>query len=158
MHALIVDAQLMELRATEEIHQRFTELSVEGAGPTEVVHQAAQLSGCPVVLENLARRVLAFDAAGDRAELLLDEWEQHRQAGTARGAGTRRRGPHRLRPGRGLAHHHRRRAGAGLGPADDALARVLGGGAGTGRGPAHRPRRAWSSCWSGPRRPWPWAG
>ena len=77
VHALIVDAQLGELRATEEIHQRFTELSVEGAEPAEVVAQAAQLAGCPVVLENLGRQVLAYDAAGDRAELLLDGWEQH---------------------------------------------------------------------------------
>lgn len=76
VHSLIVDSQLSELRATEEIHQRFTELSVEGADPTEVVHQAAQLSGRPVVLENLARQVLAFDTAGERAELLLDNWEQ----------------------------------------------------------------------------------
>jgi PucR family transcriptional regulator, purine catabolism regulatory protein len=77
VHARIVDAQLNELRATEEIHQRFTELSVEGAEPAEVVHQAAQLSGCPVVLENLGRKVLAFDTAGGRAEPLLDGWEQH---------------------------------------------------------------------------------
>jgi purine catabolism regulator len=77
VHALIVDAQLTELRATEEIHQRFTELSVEGAEPAEVVHQAAALAGCPVVLENLSRQVLAYDAAGDSAELLLDGWEQH---------------------------------------------------------------------------------
>ncbi|SCL36834.1 transcriptional regulator, CdaR family [Micromonospora rhizosphaerae] len=77
VHALIVDAQLTELRATEEIHQRFTELSVEGADPAEVVRQAAELAGCPVVLENLARQVLAYDPAGESAELLLDGWEQH---------------------------------------------------------------------------------
>nr|WP_091558241.1 PucR family transcriptional regulator ligand-binding domain-containing protein [Micromonospora pattaloongensis] len=77
VHALIVDAQLTELRATEEIHQRFTELSVEGAEPAEVVQQAATLAGCPVVLENLSRQVLAYDSAGDSAELLLDGWEQH---------------------------------------------------------------------------------
>nr|WP_204002703.1 PucR family transcriptional regulator [Micromonospora lutea] len=77
VHALIVDAQLTELRATEEIHQRFTELSVEGAEPGEVVRQAAELSGCPVVLENLSRQVLAYDPAGESAELLLDGWEQH---------------------------------------------------------------------------------
>jgi PucR family transcriptional regulator, purine catabolism regulatory protein len=77
VHALIVDAQLTELRATEEIHQRFTELSVEGAEPAEVVHQAAELAGCPVVLENLARQVLAYDSAGDRAAVLLEGWEQH---------------------------------------------------------------------------------
>jgi PucR family transcriptional regulator, purine catabolism regulatory protein len=84
VHALIVDAQLTELRASEEIHQRFTELSVEGAEPAEVVHQAAQLSGSAVVLENLGRKVLAFDAAGGRAEMLLEGWEQHsRRIGVA---------------------------------------------------------------------------
>ncbi|MEU5941965.1 PucR family transcriptional regulator [Micromonospora sp. NPDC047548] len=77
VHALIVDARLTELRATEEIHQRFTELSVEGAGPDEVVRQAAELAGCPVVLENMSRQVLAYDPAGESAELLLDGWEQH---------------------------------------------------------------------------------
>ncbi|WP_341716675.1 PucR family transcriptional regulator [Micromonospora sp. FIMYZ51] len=77
VHALIVDAQLTELRATEEIHQRFTELSVEGADPPEVIRQAAELSGCPVVLENLSRQVLGYDPAGEPAELLLDGWEQH---------------------------------------------------------------------------------
>jgi purine catabolism regulator len=77
VHGLIIDAQLAELRASEEIHQRFTELSVEGAEPAEVVHQAAELAGCPVVLENLSRQVLAYDAAGESAELLLGGWEQH---------------------------------------------------------------------------------
>ncbi|MEV0454250.1 PucR family transcriptional regulator [Catellatospora methionotrophica] len=92
VHALIVDAQLAELRATEQIHQRFTELSVEGAEPAEVVHQAAQLAGCPVVLENLARQVLAYDAAGDRAEMLLDGWEQHSRRVKATPSGSGRTG------------------------------------------------------------------
>nr|WP_030504284.1 PucR family transcriptional regulator ligand-binding domain-containing protein [Micromonospora purpureochromogenes] len=77
VHGLIVDAQLTELRATEEIHQRFTDLSVEGAEPAEVLRQAAELAGCPMVLENLSRQVLAYDPAGENAELLLDGWEQH---------------------------------------------------------------------------------
>ena len=77
VHALIVDAQVAELRATEEIHQRFTELSVEGADAAEVVAQAAALAGAPVVFENLSRQVLAYDAAGDRPELLVDGWESH---------------------------------------------------------------------------------
>ncbi len=77
VHALIVDSQLTELRATEEIHQRFTDLSVEGADAAEVIRQAAELSGCPVVLENLSRQVLGYDPAGESAELLLDGWEQH---------------------------------------------------------------------------------
>ncbi len=77
VHGLIVAAQLAELRATGEIHQRFTELSVEGAEPAEVVDQAGELSGCPVVLENLARQVLAYHSAGEDAGALLDGWEAH---------------------------------------------------------------------------------
>ncbi|WP_432828285.1 PucR family transcriptional regulator [Dactylosporangium sp. CA-092794] len=80
VHSMIIDAQLAELRATEEIHQRFTDLSVEGAGPAEVVAQAAALAGAPVVLENLSRQVLAYDAAGGSAELLLANWEAHSRA------------------------------------------------------------------------------
>ncbi|MEV4498579.1 PucR family transcriptional regulator [Micromonospora arborensis] len=77
VHALIIDAQLTELRATEEIHQRFNDLSVEGADAAEVIRQTAGLSGCPVVLENLSRQVLGCDPAGESAEMLLDGWEQH---------------------------------------------------------------------------------
>lgn len=77
VHALIVDAQVAELRATEEIHERFTELSVEGADAADVVAQTAALAGAPVVLENLSRQVLAYDAAGERPELLIDGWEAH---------------------------------------------------------------------------------
>jgi purine catabolism regulator len=77
VHALIVDSQLAELRATEEIHQRFTELSVEGAEAAEVVAQTSALAGAPIVLENLSRQVLAYDTAGERPELILDGWEAH---------------------------------------------------------------------------------
>ena len=77
VHAMIIDAQLAELRATEEIHQRFTDLSVEGAEPAEVVTQAANLAAAPVILENLSRQVLAYDVAGEPAELLLDGWESY---------------------------------------------------------------------------------
>ncbi|WP_426511042.1 PucR family transcriptional regulator [Dactylosporangium sp. McL0621] len=80
VHSMIIDGQLAELRAAEEIHQRFTHLSVEGAGPAEVVAQAAALAGAPVVLENLSRQVLAYDAAGGSAELLLASWEAHSRA------------------------------------------------------------------------------
>ncbi len=77
VHAMIVDAQLAELRASEEIHQRFTELSVEGAEAAEVIKEASALAGAPIVLENLSRQVLAYDTAGERPELLLDGWEAH---------------------------------------------------------------------------------
>src|SRR5204862_221114 len=56
-------------------HQTFTELSVEGAEPAEVVRQAARMAGLPVVLENLAHQVLAYDAAGHDPGDLLAGWE-----------------------------------------------------------------------------------
>jgi PucR family transcriptional regulator, purine catabolism regulatory protein len=71
VHALIIDAQLAQLRASERLHQVFTELAVSGAPADEVVRQAATLTGCPVILENMAHQVLACEpAAHDTASLL----------------------------------------------------------------------------------------
>jgi purine catabolism regulator len=61
VHARIIDAQLEELRASERLHEVFTELSVAGATPDEVVRQAATLAGRPVILADLAHRVLACE-------------------------------------------------------------------------------------------------
>ena len=59
VHARIIDIQLQELRASEQLHEVFTELSVEGASPAEVLNQVTRFSGLPVLLENLAHQVLA---------------------------------------------------------------------------------------------------
>jgi purine catabolism regulator len=75
VHALVVNAQLEELQASEEVHQIFNELAVEGAEPAEVVRQVARMSGLPVVLENLSHQVLAYDAAGQDPQVLLAGWE-----------------------------------------------------------------------------------
>src|SRR5579884_3741013 len=76
VHALVVNAQLEELRASEEVHQTFNELAVEGAEPGEVLRQVARMAGRPVVLENLSHQVLAYDAAGRDPEGLLGGWER----------------------------------------------------------------------------------
>lgn len=78
--AQVLDLQLGELRASEQMHQTFTELTVEGAPPTEVVRQVARMSGRPVVLENLAHQVLAYDAAGADASSVLPGWEGRSRA------------------------------------------------------------------------------
>jgi PucR family transcriptional regulator, purine catabolism regulatory protein len=71
VHALIIDAQLEELRASERLHEVFTELSVAGASPDEIVRQAATLAGRPVILADLAHRVLACEpGSADPARLL----------------------------------------------------------------------------------------
>jgi purine catabolism regulator len=61
VHARIIDAQLEELRASERLHEMFTELSVAGASPDEIVRQAAALAGRPVILADLSHRVLACE-------------------------------------------------------------------------------------------------
>ncbi|MFF7458770.1 PucR family transcriptional regulator [Kitasatospora sp. NPDC008115] len=76
VHALVVNAQLEQLRTSEAIHQVFNELVVEGAEPAEVVRQVARLAGAPVVLENLAHQVLAHDPAGRPETELLEDWER----------------------------------------------------------------------------------
>jgi purine catabolism regulator len=75
VHARIIDAQLAELRASEQLHEIFTQLSVEGASPEEVVRQVAAICGRPVVLENLSHQVLAADPAGTDTTELLSTWE-----------------------------------------------------------------------------------
>ncbi len=71
MHARIIDAQLEELRASERMHEVFTELSVAGATPDEIVRQAAILAGQPVILADLSHRVLACEPGrADPARLL----------------------------------------------------------------------------------------
>ncbi|WP_431680730.1 PucR family transcriptional regulator [Kitasatospora sp. KL5] len=75
VHALVVNAQLEQLRTSEAVHQVFNELAVEGAEPAEVVRQVAQLAGAPVVLENLAHQVLAHESAGHQEAELLEGWE-----------------------------------------------------------------------------------
>ncbi len=71
VHALIIDAQLAELRSAERLHQVFTELAVSGAPAQEVVAQTATIAGCPVILENLAHQVLACAPLGQDAATLL---------------------------------------------------------------------------------------
>ena len=64
VHARIIDAQLDELRVSERLHEMFTELSVAGASPEEIIQQAAALAGRPVILADLSHRVLAFSPGG----------------------------------------------------------------------------------------------
>ena len=85
VHALVVGAQLTELRASEEVHRTFTELSLEGADAHSIVRHTARMAGVPVVLESLNHQVLAFDPAGSSADQLLDRWESRSRSVNAAG-------------------------------------------------------------------------
>jgi purine catabolism regulator len=108
VHAMVLDAQLAQLRAAQQVHETFTEMSVDGADPEQVLRQVARMAAAPVVLENLAHQVLVHDSAGV---------DPARAAGPMGGPfppGCRRRA-HRM--GRRLAGHRRGRARARLGSA-----------------------------------------
>jgi len=75
VHRRVLGEQLEELRASEHLHSVFTELSVEGAPHDRVLREVARLSGCPVLLENLAHQVLACDLNGEDPGILLTSWE-----------------------------------------------------------------------------------
>jgi purine catabolism regulator len=77
---LIVDAQLAELRAAEHVHETFTALTVSCAEPAEVLREVARTTGLPVVLENLAHEMLAYDAAGHDPTVLLADWPARSRA------------------------------------------------------------------------------
>lgn len=76
----IVDAQLAELRAAEQVHDSFTRLSVAGAAPAEILAEVARFSGLPVVLESFRHQVLGYHAGPMAAADLLDGWERRSAA------------------------------------------------------------------------------
>ncbi|RCV51936.1 PucR family transcriptional regulator [Marinitenerispora sediminis] len=75
VHVRVVNEQLAELRESERLHDVFTQLSVEGAQPGQVLREVQRLSGCPVVLENLTHQVLACEPGGEDPGALLAAWE-----------------------------------------------------------------------------------
>lgn len=75
VHSRVLTEQLEELRASERMHTVFTELSLEGAPRDRVLRKVARLSGCPVVVENLAHQVLAYDLNGEDPGVVLASWE-----------------------------------------------------------------------------------
>ncbi|MGW2557584.1 PucR family transcriptional regulator [Streptomyces sp. NPDC001635] len=77
VNTVIFGRRLDLLSTADEVHHTFTELALEGASPWEVVHQVSRLSGRPVVLENLAHQVLAYDPADQPPPHVLTGWEAH---------------------------------------------------------------------------------
>ena len=80
VHARIIEDQLDQLRASARLHEVFTDLAVAGAGPAEIVRQAALLAGRPVILADLSHRVLACEPAGADPAALLDGFEARSRA------------------------------------------------------------------------------
>ena len=74
VHSRIVHAQVEELEQAKEVHEIFTDLSLEGASVAEIVREVAVRARCPVILENLSHQVLAHGGPG--VERILADWER----------------------------------------------------------------------------------
>lgn len=75
VHSRIIADQMGALRARDEIHALFTELSLRGSPADFIVAQAARALDAPVVLEDLNHRVIAASGI-DGDEQALRDWEQ----------------------------------------------------------------------------------
>ncbi|GHJ33429.1 hypothetical protein TPA0910_78620 [Streptomyces hygroscopicus subsp. sporocinereus] len=80
LHSLIVGSQVESLRRAQDVHDTFTALTLRGAGPDEVVGMAAELSGRPVVLENLVHQAVICGSPGAGVEGVLAGWERRSRA------------------------------------------------------------------------------
>ncbi|MDI6910680.1 PucR family transcriptional regulator [Nocardioides sp.] len=76
VHRTLVAEQFEQVRFAGEVHRTFTDLGLARADTDRLVAAAAELAGTSVVLEDLARRVLAPAAVGEPVDRLLAEWER----------------------------------------------------------------------------------
>lgn len=76
VHRAIVAEQFEEVRFAGEVHRTFSDLGLARASMTRLVEAAADLTGGSVVLEDLARRVLATAARDEPVDRLLTDWER----------------------------------------------------------------------------------
>lgn len=75
VHRMIVTDQFDRVDFDRRVHETFTDLSMKRASVNGIVDAAAAILDEPVVLEDLAHRVLAVSARGQAADLLHD-WER----------------------------------------------------------------------------------
>ena len=80
VQALILDAQGVLLRRGRDIQDTFTALTLRGAAPEEVVRTTAELTGTPVVLEDLTHRVLMCELLGRPYEPVVSAWSRRSRA------------------------------------------------------------------------------
>ncbi|MFF9809865.1 PucR family transcriptional regulator [Streptomyces coeruleorubidus] len=80
VHGLILDAQGALLRRGRDIQDIFTALTLRGADPEELVHTTAELTGAPVVLEDLTHRVLMCELLGRPYEPVVSAWSRRSRA------------------------------------------------------------------------------
>jgi purine catabolism regulator len=75
IHSRLISGHLTALRRGEEIHRRFTQLMLEGAGIPEILEALAEAIANPVVLEKHGQGVLYHAVHGAADEAVLAAWD-----------------------------------------------------------------------------------
>lgn len=88
VHEMIVGEQYSHIEFARDVHETFTALSLANATADTITKRAAEICKSPVVLEDLAHKVLAYGATSNSPATLLADWEQRSRLSTDRpGAG-----------------------------------------------------------------------
>lgn len=74
IHERLVSEQLAAVQFSRNVHEIYTELSLNEADEQRIVERTAELLGAPVVLEDVRHHVLAHAGAGYGAESVLAHW------------------------------------------------------------------------------------
>ncbi|MEV8250567.1 PucR family transcriptional regulator [Microbacterium sp. NPDC076768] len=77
VHRALIAAQTGALRERQHLHEVFTELSLRGAPADVVVAETARSLGAPVLLENLAREVIAVEGLRISTADVLASWQEN---------------------------------------------------------------------------------
>jgi len=80
VHALILDAQGELLRRSQGINDAFSALTLRGAPAQEIAEAAAELTGCPIVVENLVNQAVICVPAGRPVGQVLTAWPRRSHA------------------------------------------------------------------------------
>jgi PucR family transcriptional regulator, purine catabolism regulatory protein len=75
VHREIVGRQLEAMRRGEELHRRFTDLMLSGAGVPEVLAELADVVANPVILEKQDEGVLYHASGGSDDDAVLAAWD-----------------------------------------------------------------------------------
>ncbi|MET4427189.1 MULTISPECIES: PucR family transcriptional regulator ligand-binding domain-containing protein [unclassified Mycolicibacterium] len=70
----ILASQVEDLRASEHIHETFTRLDLNAAGPDEILTAVVQIAHLPVVLESSRHHVIRYNLAGRDPKDVLSDW------------------------------------------------------------------------------------
>lgn len=76
IHARILNEQFARISAMRDVSESFWALMFNGAPPEQLVVHASRQLGCPVVLEDLAHRVVYYAEGHELPSELLAGWER----------------------------------------------------------------------------------